>query len=60
MVECRCCFLHTVQAAAAKTALSTIETHESSSIADAPLLSLTLGDEIWEVLWVCDEDTAAH
>lgn len=37
-------------AAAAKTALSTIETHDSSSVADALLLSLTLGDEVWEVL----------
>lgn len=37
----------------AKSAPSTIETHESSSIADALLLSLTLGDEVWDVLWDC-------
>lgn len=47
--------VHTVRAAAAaaKTAPSTIETHDSSSIADALLLSLTLGDEVWEVLRDC-------
>lgn len=43
----------TAKAAAAKAAPSTIETHDSSSIADALLLSLTLADEVWEVLREC-------
>lgn len=46
--------VHTVSAgAAAKSAPSTIETHDSSSIADALLFSLTLGNEVWDLLWDC-------
>lgn len=49
--------MHTVQvpavATATKSAPSTIETHDSSSNADALLLSLTLGDEVWDVLCHC-------
>ncbi|TNN82836.1 hypothetical protein EYF80_006793 [Liparis tanakae] len=36
--------------AAAKSPPSSIETHDSSFIADALLLSLALGEEVWEVL----------
>lgn len=52
------CSTYMAAAAAAKTSLSTIETHDSSSRADALLLLLSSGDA--GGLWVYDDDTAAY